>query len=282
MRALVLGSGGARIAYHAGAVRRLAEKGMTFSIFSGNSAGALVAALLAQAPDLSIGAASLAKIAGLESRDVWRPWPVVGKLAGLWKPAIVNNAPFQRLARDSLSAERILKNGKKLRVGAVNVRTGENRIFREIEPCIVEAVIASASIPGVFEPIEIGAELWSDGAMRDVAPIKAAIEAGATEIWCVLLRPKTRYYQQSRNALDAISNAIDAMQSEILEGDLYGAALNSTLARVRATDKREIAIRIIRPKTELIPNDVSFLDFSPERSAEIAARGYLDAKEVIG
>ena len=46
-------------------------------------------------------------------------------------------------------------------------------------------IVASASIPGVFLPIKIGAEYYIDGGIREVAPIQVAVDLGADLIYAV-------------------------------------------------------------------------------------------------
>lgn len=51
---------------------------------------------------------------------------------------------------------------------------------------LVQGTLASASIPLAFPPVKLGGENYVDGGVREIVPIQAAIEAGATEIFAVL------------------------------------------------------------------------------------------------
>ncbi|MFD0590264.1 patatin-like phospholipase family protein [Paenibacillus sp. GCM10027627] len=51
---------------------------------------------------------------------------------------------------------------------------------------MVQGTLASASIPLAFPPVKLGGENYVDGGVREIVPIQAAIEAGATEIFAVL------------------------------------------------------------------------------------------------
>lgn len=46
-------------------------------------------------------------------------------------------------------------------------------------------ILASASIPGIFLPVRIGREYYVDGGIREVIPIQAAVDLGATEVFAV-------------------------------------------------------------------------------------------------
>ncbi len=47
----------------------------------------------------------------------------------------------------------------------------------------VPALLASAALPGVYPPVEVGGQLLIDGGVANNTPITTAIEAGASEVW---------------------------------------------------------------------------------------------------
>lgn len=51
--------------------------------------------------------------------------------------------------------------------------------------------LASASIPGVFLPVQLGAEHYVDGGVQEVAPIQAAVDLGATDVFVVHASSRT-------------------------------------------------------------------------------------------
>jgi predicted acylesterase/phospholipase RssA len=46
-------------------------------------------------------------------------------------------------------------------------------------------ILASASIPGIFLPVRLGRESYVDGGIREVIPLQAAVDLGATQIFAV-------------------------------------------------------------------------------------------------
>jgi NTE family protein len=62
------------------------------------------------------------------------------------------------------------------RSGAVNALSGELEIFKEGD--IAEAIRASMSIPGVFQPIPIDGKYYIDGGVKDNFPLDVAKELG--------------------------------------------------------------------------------------------------------
>jgi len=81
-----------------------------------------------------------------------------------------------------------------LLVSAVNVRTGESRLFRD-EAVTSAAVVASAAIPRVFEAVEIDGEHYWDGFLSQNPPIREFITdetiPPVDELWIVRLMPET-------------------------------------------------------------------------------------------
>jgi NTE family protein len=78
---------------------------------------------------------------------------------------------------------------RRLLVTAVAAETGEFVIFdRNSGIPLLEAVLASGALPGVWPPIEIWGRLWIDGAMRSYANADLALEVDQL----VVLAPKSR------------------------------------------------------------------------------------------
>jgi hypothetical protein len=63
------------------------------------------------------------------------------------------------------------KSGRQLRVVAVSWKTGQKIVATEKDPNIEGWIYASASEPVFFDPAEIDGELYTDGGLRDIAPV---------------------------------------------------------------------------------------------------------------
>lgn len=286
MRALALSGGGAKIHYHAGALRHLlGERKIPYEIVTGVSAGAIVAAQLAQYPigyeddaahDLE---ELLSRVSINEVRRGWRP---LGLLQGLWKQSFYNSAPLRALLRRELSQEAIKSSGRKLRIGAVCAETGQFKLFTEQSPDLALVVAGSAAFPGILEPVRIAGQLWIDGGVRVVTPIAAAIEAGADEIDVVMtspLEPRHGVFGHVVPALEIMERAIEYMAEEIIEKDLRLARYaNELVANGSSTKKRFVVLNVIRPKSTLCGT----FDFSRESAAIMRVLGQQDAQRVMG
>jgi predicted acylesterase/phospholipase RssA len=89
---------------------------------------------------------------------------------------------------------------KKLLIPAVNLDTGETRIFGkgdDLDVPLSLAVKASMALPGFFKPVRIGNNDYVDGAVDQNCNIEAAVEEGARLVICV--NPYVPIYNDPRN-----------------------------------------------------------------------------------
>jgi NTE family protein len=283
MKALVFSGGGAKIHYHVGAARALLEACPDYDLFAGVSAGAIVAAYLAQYPrgGEQVALAQLESLVEkLNDASVFQKWPL-GRLQGLWKPSFYSSAPLRALLRHELDAEAIRASGRKLRIGAVDLERGQFSVFDERTPSLHDAVLASSAFPGFLEPVRFAGGLHVDGAVRTYTPIGAAIEAGATEIDLVIASPvdPNPARMNGQSALHVIARALDLMSDEIADKDLHLAELYNELVRAGARpDKKLVALRIIRPKIEL---PIGTWDFDSASALAVREQGQSDAWETL-
>jgi predicted acylesterase/phospholipase RssA len=109
-------------------------------------------------------------------------------LASLFSPE-----PFHRLIRDTIRRRDLRASEKTLVVAATNWRDGTVELFSKrdlVDRVGPEGIAASASIPGIFPPVEIDGVPYHDGAVLLNTPLKPAIEAGADVIHVIYLDPE--------------------------------------------------------------------------------------------
>jgi len=182
MRALVLSGGAAKGAYQVGVLKHtMGELKIQYDAICGISVGAINGGWLAMYPH----GQEVECIDGLE--DLWRnlktssiyvnwvDWPkplsYLGFVKALWKPSIYDSAPLMDLIRTKYDSDKMRQSGKSLRVGAVNLNTGEYRVFDESFEDMTDAILASSAFPMAFCPIKIDGALWTDGGVREVTPL---------------------------------------------------------------------------------------------------------------
>ncbi|MHA2280219.1 MAG: patatin-like phospholipase family protein [Promethearchaeota archaeon] len=267
MRALVLSGGGSKGAFQVGALQHLmVNLGRQYKVYCGVSVGAINCGYLAMYPEYEgISAAmGLHKLwKELNTKKVYKRWCPFGKLHALWKKSLYNSKPLKDLLRREIDVSKLQNSGNKLRVGAVSLNTGDYRLFTELDDSIVKGVIASSAFPGALAPAKIDNQIWTDGGIRNVTPLKAAIDAGADEIDVILTFTKDikQDFENDDKTISLMLKVLDVMVQEIMDNDLEIAEMINEQVRQGRTDKKEIKINIIRPEVSLSGDS---LDFDPK------------------
>lgn len=295
MRALVLGGGGAKGAYEAGALYHfIGERKIHYDIITGTSVGALNGTMLAQFPKGREGEAAeeLKKLwFSLDTPMIYRKWywGLLWFLPIFWKPSAFTSAPLRRLVRERLRLSDVQSSGKKLRVGATSLTTGERKIWTEESPDLATGVLASSAFPGGFEPVVSDGETYLDDGLREITPIEEAVRAGALRVDVISLdTTKLERKTDFPNVLKGAPRVLETMLHEIDVWDYKGAELYNDLLELAAlvpagkvppriqakvAGKKKIAMAALRPLVELS----SPLDFSPASIRKSFERGYTDA-----
>jgi len=121
------------------------------------------------------------------------------------------------------------------------------------------AVLASTCIPVVVEPLK---DRYVDGAVREMAPLKKAIDRGAAKIIVILCSNIDPFvmHKKYKRKLDVAIRSLDVMMNEILVNDI-----KMCMAKNDVPGKRQIEIEIIEPPRSYRRDS---LDFSPEAIRE--------------
>lgn len=283
--ALVLAGGGANGAYEVGALRYFIKKlKIDFPILTGISVGALNAAILAQYPSGQEEESyeEMLRIWNLirGNKSVYRNWPWWGKIAAIKKHSVYCTAPLRKLVYDHLDVAAVASSGKELSVGAVDLISGELDYWDERSTDIAAGVLASSAFPVMFEPVYAHGRIYTDGGVREVAPLRKAIELGATKI--LVVTPDTANPAEDRRrkwtSIDVAIRSLGLMMDEILDNDLDQISrVNTLVEKGHGGDKRHIEILVVRPKENLGDS----LDFSMPKRNRLMKRGYADARVAL-
>jgi NTE family protein len=180
--AFVLSGGGNLGAVQAGQLQALLHAGITPDLIIGTSVGAVNGAFLAGACHRE-GCERLAQTwTGLRRNDVFPARPFVG-LSGLVgrKGHLVEAHSLRRLLRAHVRFDRLEDAPIALHVVACDLRTGGEVLLST--GSVIDAVCASAAIPGIFPPVVIDGHVLVDGGIANNTPISHAVEMGAETIW---------------------------------------------------------------------------------------------------
>ncbi|MGE5552383.1 MAG: patatin-like phospholipase family protein [Betaproteobacteria bacterium] len=212
---LALGGGAARGLAHLGVLEVLTRAAMPVDLVVGTSIGAVIGGLFAAGVDLS----------WLERLACSLEWQHLVQL-------VVPRLGFVR-AEQLLQLLRTLTKGKSFdqlqtpfAAVAVDIERGEEVILQKGP--VAEAIVASASIPGIFVPQRWGERLLVDGGVLNRVPLDVTRRLGAEVVVAVdvgLEEPVT----QVKNIIDIMNQSFEIMQREI--------------ARYKAAEPAEVLIR---------------------------------------
>ncbi|NLW23147.1 MAG: patatin-like phospholipase family protein [Tissierellia bacterium] len=203
---LALGSGAARGLAHIGVLKALEELEIEIHMVSGTSAGALIGGLYCTgiSPDM------LEKLAIGIDKKMWVDFT-------LPKKGIIKGERIQEILNVITGNRRIEDLDKELYIVATDLVKGEKVVFSK--GSLSQAIRASISIPGIFEPLEYEGKVLVDGAVVDRVPISILKSMGADIIIGVdvgFSGNQNRYV----NMLEIILQSIDIMAKQITEMDL--------------------------------------------------------------
>jgi len=177
--AFVLAGGGSLGCIQVGMLRALLSAGVAPDLIVGSSVGALNACYFAARPDID-GVDALAELwASVRRRDVF-PVTLATVLAMLRREnSLVDPAPLRRLIEKALPY-RLLEEAR-LPVHLVATDMQGVAVSLSRGPAL-EAIMASAAVPGVFPMVEIDGAPLMDGAVAANTPLSVAVAQGATRI----------------------------------------------------------------------------------------------------
>ncbi|GJG95778.1 patatin-like phospholipase family protein [Cupriavidus pauculus] len=167
---LALGGGAARGFAHIGVIKALEAQGIHPDIVTGTSAGSVVAALYATGLD----GFQLNKLALTMDEAAIADWalPFGTKFGGWVKGEALQNYVNRLVKNRPIEAMKL-----PLGIVATDLKTGERIVFRRGNTG--QAVRASSSVPGVFQPVSIAGHDYVDGGLVEPVPVDAAREMGA-------------------------------------------------------------------------------------------------------
>lgn len=261
----MLSGEGAKAAFQAGIIKRLAEDQIEPDIILGSSSGAITAALY-----------SLVGIEGLER--LWRDVKGIGDVFKFqwlfpWRDGIFDTKPVAKKLAKIFEANEFQIPAM---VNRVNIETASlQRLWSDTTPkdMFFDATLAAIAIPGVVNPVKG----WADGGSVDLVPLKAAIDRGAEEIYVLLSSPPGYPKAPSEGSLRFAKlglHFIEIILQQNLIADIALCLERNRIAETRnRTTYRKIKLRVFGPSHYLYHP----LDF--EYAANGLVEGYLHPVE---
>lgn len=240
---LALGGGAVLGAAHIGVISALEEMDVEVSFVTGTSIGAFVGALFAF---------------GYTSKDIEEialdlNWMDISEIA-IFENGILSNAKLGKLLRKSLGEKKIEEAKIPLAIIATDISNGEKIVLKK--GSVVQAVMASTCIPGVFSPIKLDEKLLVDGGIVENIPIDTVKNMGAEYVIGVDLNA-IKTYNKPKSILDVMVNSF-----------------HFTLKSATKYQTKDADL--------LITPDLSkFNMISTDQTKDLIEQGYKDAKEKL-
>src|SRR4051794_16528728 len=180
--AFVLGGGGQLGAHEAGMLRALLERGVVPEMVVGTSVGAINGAAGAAAPPGGVGFGPGGEWGGVEKRGVFAG-SLFGRLATLARTGthLHENGALRATLTEALEIALIEDLPVRFECVAASIEAAAEHWFSSGP--LVEAVMASAAVPGLLPAVEIDGEHFLDGGIVNSIPVDRALSLGATRIF---------------------------------------------------------------------------------------------------
>lgn len=209
--ALALGGGAARGFAHVGVIKTLEAHGIVPDMVVGTSAGSVVGVLYAG----GYGGYDLQKVALQLEQDSVSDFALPDR-------GFIKGEQLQNYLNKALRNRPIESLNKPFAAVATDLQSGEMMVFRRGNSGM--AVRASSSVPGVFQPVNIGGREYVDGGLVSPVPVKAARAMGADIVIAVDISGKPKH-AKVKDTLDILLQTFTIMgqglgRYEMMEADV--------------------------------------------------------------
>jgi NTE family protein len=202
---LALGAGASRGFAHIGVLEVLTEAGMPIDMVSGSSMGSIIGGLYCAGMKISYAH----KIAQQITRNQERRYFDVG-LPGL---GLFRGQRVEKLIRTLCGNKKI--EDLKIPFVATAFCIEDARIVYIDRGDMTQAIRASISIPGVFEPVEIGGKTYVDAGVLDRVPTDALRQMGADYIVGVDVGYRGGENHKPESMMELLLMFFDAVEWEV-------------------------------------------------------------------
>ena len=203
---LALGGGAAKGFAHIGVIKMLEANGMRVEYIAGTSAGSVVGAMYAS----GMSSFELQQTALALNEDQIRD-------ISLFSGGVVKGLKLQNYVNTLVNQKPIEGMKIPLAIVATKLETGERTVFTRGNTG--QAVRASSSIPGVFEPVTIGQWHYVDGGIVSPVPVDAVRSLGADLVIAVDISSKASG-KNPDGMMGIVSQSISIMGQKLGEQEL--------------------------------------------------------------
>ncbi|MDW7651958.1 MAG: patatin-like phospholipase family protein [Bacillota bacterium] len=189
---LALGGGAVLGAAHIGVLQAMEELDVQIDYVAGTSIGAFVGALVAFGKNAREISETLSGLNWFKAADL-----------SLSRYGLLSNQKLADTLTGIIGDVDFKDAGIPLAVVATDISTGEKVVLNS--GSVAKAVRASASIPGIFRPVEIDGKLLVDGGIIENVPVATVKEMGPEKVIAVNLMTDLR---KPANIVDVLINVM--------------------------------------------------------------------------
>jgi NTE family protein len=180
--AFVLGGGGVLGAVEVGMLRALFRAGYRPDLVVGTSIGAVNGALVAAEPDERVTDRLVRLWASPEASEVYGDSMARQLRRFVARTHLHSPRPLRRLLERELGSTRTFADlAVPFHCCAASIERAAEHWFADGQ--VVDAVLASAAVPGLLPPVRVGGEHFLDGGIVNSIPVGRAVELGAGTIF---------------------------------------------------------------------------------------------------
>jgi NTE family protein len=263
--AVALGGGGSRGFAHIGVLRALEDEGFRIRSIAGTSMGGLVAAMYAAgySPQEMLAHASKASLP-----ELLRARPLGPGLVGV-----------QRIERflGSLLGDRTFEDLRiPLALTAVDADGGREIVLTQGP--LVEAILATIAIPGIFPPQLMGSHRLLDGGLIDPVPVAPARRLFRGPVVAVALSPPRERWAERRAegslGLPLLDAVVRLRPAEVL-------SIVVRAVEITSREMTELRLKVDQPEAIIRPAVTHIGLLEAVRVEEVAALGERAAAEAM-
>ncbi len=252
---LVLAGESVKGAFQAGVMKAMMERGYQPDAVYGVSVGSLNAAYFVNR--LGMQALTGGPISFTDaSQDLWDFWKTrITSPESLSKPlnifqlglsalrkkfkGLVDTHPLRNLLKEVLSIRNLHASPISLKIGAVNIIDGTIYYVDTSEEHFLDYLMASSAVPILMPVVKINGETrrsFLDGGLRDVSPIKKAVDDGANHIVCISCHMESIEggHFDSGDLLALVDRVMDIAVNEILNADIKEVMISNTTIDIQS------------------------------------------------
>ena len=202
---------------------------------------------------------------------------------------LLDTTPLREILHNNIQIRNLNSSPIGLKVGTVDIINGSIVYADPTYEYFLDYVMASSAIPILMPVVNIGGlqkMAFLDGGLRDVAPIRKAMNDGATEIVCIACH--TRNIEGGDfpygNLLALVDRVMDIAVNECLNADLDWAEFRNECLPLDGSEgefgilkgQSRIKLKIIRPQK---PLNIDIQGFNQEDIRRMILLGYQHGRD---